>query len=134
MNYTYEKQDKKLDFIKKKIIKKLPKNIKTDIFIEIIRQYINNNEKINKDKDNENIDYKGIIEFIFDEFANRLENNDDIDNVIKLIDCLECNKEKIESNDEMINQREALVNEFLNKLFEKNLFNKEEFFTLPKRE
>ena len=132
MNYIYEKKEKNLDFIKKKI-RKLQKEIKTSCFIEIIRKCICDKENINKDENREDFDYKGIIRFIFDEFSNNLENNDDINNIIKLIDCIEGTEEKNKLNEEIQNQREALANEFLNILIEKNIFTKEEFFILPKK-
>ena len=55
---------------------------------------------------------------IFDEFTNRFDNENDIESIINLIDCLEVkNKEKKE--------KEKMINEFLQKLISKNLFSKE---------
>ena len=166
INFIYE-TGKRLDFIKYRI-KKLDKNIITLIFIEIMKICMSKEDKENKkdeemkednisdDEENEDkenkiieeeykdINFKEIKEFIFEEFANNLDNENDIDYIINLIDCLEGkpeyeqkNKEKEKDNKEVIKQedkkkkkkREDIINEFLNKLMEKNLFTKEEFFS-----
>ena len=41
---------------------------------------------INKKED---IECKKMKDFIFDEFVNKLNNNNDIDNILNFIDCLE---------------------------------------------
>ena len=76
-------------------------------------------------------------DYIFGEFVNKVENDDDIKNIIMLINCLE-NKSKLKDNEEdnmMIElnakqeENEQILNEFLKRLMEKNTFTKEEFFT-----
>ena len=87
-------------------------------------------EHVFEENDNENIDYKEMKEFIFEEFVNKLNDEKDIENIIKLIDCLEGKDKKTE---DIIYQKdkvkEKIVNEFLQKLMVKNLFTKEEFFS-----
>ena len=127
INYAYEEENKKIDFINKRI-KKLGK-ITPLILIEIINQCFN---KKNNDKKEENenkvkekkeldinidIDYNELKKFIFEEFSNSLNDENDIHNIIKLIDLLEANENKI------------ILNEFLQKLIEKNLFTEDEFFS-----
>ena len=127
INYIYEEKNKKFDFINKRI-KQLGK-ITPLILIEIINQCFNkedndkkeeNGNKVIKreDKDiNNDIDYNELKKFIFEEFSNSLNNENDIDNIIKIIDLLEENENKV------------IANEFLQKLIEKNLFTKDEFFS-----
>ena len=128
INYSYEKKEKKFDFIEN-IIKALPKEIKTNIFIQIIKICINNEDNAEND-----IDYKNMKNYIFAEFINKVEHNDDINNIIKLINCLENKDKNIETQNEnlyfkKVKERDIYINEFLNKLFEKNLFNKDDFFS-----
>ena len=151
INFTYEKNENKFHFIKNKI-KNLDKNIIPKIFFEIIKKLdINKNEKEDIDenenirehnKDNNITDFTKMKDFIFDEFSNKLDNNNDIDNILNFIDCLEekfkndqKDSEKKNDDDEEIegkekmNEKEILKNEFLKKLIDKNLFTKEEFFS-----
>ena len=135
INFIYE-TGKRLDFIKYRI-KKLDKNIITLIFIEIMKICMSKEDKENKkdeemkednisdDEENEDkenkiieeeykdINFKEIKEFIFEEFANNLDNENDIDYIINLIDCLEGkpeyeqkNKEKEKDNKEVIKQED----------------------------
>ena len=162
-NFIFEVKEKKFNFIKNRV-KKLNKNIIPLVFIEIIKINIekenkskmeseedeekeDNDTKENKNKDNkevnnENVDFNfnDMKEYIFNEFTNKLENENDIKNIIKLIDCLEekLQKEDIETekneNDKIEqkdnkNDKEIIVNEFLKKLMDKNLFTKDEFFS-----
>ncbi len=135
INFIYETENR-LDFIKYRI-KKLDKNIITLIFIEIMKICMSKEDKENKkdeemkednisdDEENEDkenkiieeeykdINFKEIKEFIFEEFANNLDNENDIDYIINLIDCLEGkpeyeqkNKEKEKDNKEVIKQED----------------------------
>jgi len=83
--------------------------------------------------------------FLFEQFSREVANDQDINNIIRLINCLEGNpkdenKENEEKNkDEDINNKDKLkkdaeknINEFLKKLLEKNLFTKDEFFSNKK--
>ena len=117
INYIYEKEEKeeknkeksenKFKFIRMKI-KRLNKEIIPLIFIEIIKMCLEKEKKQNKcaeEEDKENIiadeeeeDFKPMKEYIFNEFTNKLENAADIDNIIKLLDCLEDNFKKEELN------------------------------------
>jgi len=147
-NYAYEEQKKKFDFIKNRV-KKLAKIIPL-IFIEIINICFNKEDKNSKEEENENnsldedenkneeikeednnieIDYTEMKNYIFDEFSNKLSNENDIDNIINLIDCLERKDSKKDTINEKDIENEAIINEFLEKLMEKNLFSKDEFFS-----
>ena len=125
-NYIYEVKGKKFDFINKRI-RKLGRIVPL-IFIEIINLCLNKGDKYSKNEENENnssdeseneiiekeekdIDYNEMKTFIFEEFSKKLNNENDIDNILNLIDCLECK------------------NKFLDKLIERNLFTKYEFFS-----
>jgi len=112
INYIYGPQDrkeKKLEFINRRIKRKLDKKIIPLIFIEIINLIFNKGYKDNKaedrgEKDNDeriedeeeyaHIDFNDMKTFIFEEFSKKLENNNDIENIIKLIDVLEGKNEK----------------------------------------
>ena len=102
---------------------------------------IKSDEGEDKEKDKkikEEIDFKEMKEYIFGEFAKKVENADDIKNIMNLINCLEGkflkeqkenekkNSEKIEAN---IENQEGIINEFIKKLMKENLFTKEEFFS-----
>ena len=170
--FTYEVDEKKkFNFITNKI-KKLDEDIFHKILIEIMRIYINKNkndsldEEVDMNEDNSNEqeefqdkvidddekkeeedDFKKIKEFIFEEFANNLDKEKDIDNIFSLIDCLlkkPKNEEDVEKNgkgteeedrkiiDKNKKENKEIINEFLHKLMEKNLFKKEEFFSAKK--
>ena len=144
LNYVYENESKRISFINERV-KKLDKNIISAIYIEIIKISFNKEKGEKKDDgDNINIDTNEIQEkedydekncidfsriktFIFDEFSNKLENEDDIDSIINLVDCLE-EIDKINKKEE-----NSLLTEFLKKLFSKNSFDKEEFFSKEKK-
>ena len=150
INFKYEKQEKQFDFINIRV-KKLKKNIIPKIFIEIIKicikkrklleEDIDSDKKEYKNEDKEDIDtenkkeeeddinFKKMKYYIFDEFANKLDNNNDIDNIVNLIDCLEDENDKEMEGNVKKNEREKIKNEFLNILFKKNLFTQEEFFS-----
>ena len=159
--FTYEEKDLKLNFEKEKI-KKLSKKIFPLIFIEIIKIYVDQKEKEKEKKDKEEKineeekndeevkndedekeeqkDLEGLKDYIFGEFVKKLESQNDIDNIIKLIEVIEGKeknkkaKESEEKNQKIkqeSNIREIILNEFLNKLFNeksKNLFSKIDFF------
>ena len=149
IDYVYESKEKKFDFIKKRI-KRLDKRIIPLIFIEIINQCFNKedkddkkedeednnieeNENINKKEEEQDLDFNEMKKYIFDEFTNKLDNENDIDNIINLIDCLEGKdkkktKEGIGKN-EKDKKKEEMINEFLQQLISKNLFTKDEFFS-----
>jgi len=161
INFVLEKEEKdgkdeeklknKFNFIRLKV-KKLNKEIIPLIFIEIIKMCIEKenklkNEEENEEKDNEREttisneeNFKPMKEFIFNEFTKRLDSEVDIDNIIKLLNCLEGNFQKEDKNSEdknnstnnqndENNDKEIIINEFLKKLMENNLFTKEEFFS-----
>ena len=121
MNYIYEPQEKKLEFINKRIKRKLEKKIITLIFFEIINLVYNKRNKDNKiekgeeknsdektemEEEYENIDFNELKKFIFDEFSKKIENKNDIVNIIKLINCLEGTGEKKKDNNQNINQKD----------------------------
>ena len=119
INYIYGPQ---LDFINRKIKNRLNKKIISLIYIEIINIIFN---KVNEEEeDYAHIDFNGLKTFIFDEFSKKMEDNNDIENIIKLIDCLEGKNETENDKDKNKN-----INEFLAKLIEKNLFSKDDFFS-----
>ena len=68
-------------------------------------------------------------DFIFEKFENKLENENDIDNIIKLIDCLEGKDAVKENKYEEDKKNEIIIIEFLNRLMKNNLFNKNEFLS-----
>ena len=152
MNYIYgpqDKKEKKLDFINRRIKKKLDKKIIPLIFIEIINLIFNKGNRDNKTGEGEernidakieeeeeeymHIDFNDLKTFIFDEFSKKLDDLNDIENIIKLIDCLEGKNENKKEDNQNINQtdsdKEKNVNEFLTKLMDKNLFTKDDFFS-----
>jgi len=140
-NYSYEVKGKTFDFINKRI-RKLGRIVPL-IFIEIINLCFNKEDKDSQKEEDENnssdenenkiieeeekvIDYNEMKAFIFNEFSDKLNNEKDIDNIINLIDCLEGKDKKKETMNET---NETIINEFLHKLMEKNLFTKDEFFS-----
>ncbi len=134
INYIYEpqeKKEKKLEFINRRVKGRLDKKITLLIFIEIINLILN---KGNKEEEEEytHIDFNDLKTFIFDEFSKKLEDNNDIENIMKLIDCLEGKNEKGQINNQIINEKSnddyKNINEFLAKLIENNLFTKDDFF------
>ena len=143
INYSYEvkePKEKKLEFIKKRI-NKLEKKIIPLVLIEIINicfnkdgkkeededsnqdEEENENENKIKEEENKKIDYKELKDEIFEKFSKKLDNENDIDNIINLIVCLE-GKEKKEKDEE-----KAEINEFFKKLMKNHLFTKDEFFS-----
>ena len=149
------KNKKKFNFINIKI-KKLNKEIIPLIFIEIIKLCIEKetkqkkkekNEEENEDSENhdENVpdndddftDFKDLKDFIFDEFIYELKSDKDIDNIIDLLNCLEGKYQKYnedkqntikEEKEKTTNENEKIINEFLRRLLEINLFTKDEYF------
>ena len=143
INYAYEvkePKEKKMEFIRKRI-NRLEKKIIPLILIEIINICFNKDDKNKVDEDcnqdeeeneNENkikeeedkkIDYKELKDEIFEKFSKKLDNENDIDNIINLIDCLE-GKEKKKKDEE-----KEEINEFFKKLMNNHLFTKDEFFS-----
>ena len=118
---SLERKENKFQFINNKI-KKLPKKLIALIFIEIIK-IIKNNGDYN-DEDNKNkFDNNEIKIFIVNYFIDKVNNINDINNIIYLIDCLEG---KYNSKQK---EGETFIKTFLKGLFEKNLFSKNEFFS-----
>ena len=139
MNYNYgpqDKKEKKLDFINRRIKRKLDKKVISLIYIEILNLGFNKRNKNNKidegeeNKDNKienvqeysNIDFNDLKTFIFEEFSknvNEINNKDNIynhiENLIKLIDCLEGKNEKGNVDNQNMNkeENEKNINEFL---------------------
>ena len=138
-NYIYgpqDKKEKKLDFINRRIKRKLDKKVISLIYIEILNLAFNKRNKNNKidegeeNKDNKienvqeysNIDFNDLKTFIFEEFSknvNETNNKDNIynhiENLIKLIDCLEGKNEKGKVDNQNMNkeENEKNINEFL---------------------
>ena len=134
INYEYETKDKKFDFINKRV-KKLGR-IAPLIFIEIINICFNKDDNDTNIEENENKiieekdldkDYNEMKKYIFEEFANKLNNENDIDNIIKFLDCLEP-KNIING----ANKSKSIINEFLQKLIEKIYLPKMNFFLIIK--
>lgn len=82
-----------------------------------------------------------MIDNIFEEYIKKLDDENDINNIIELLDCFKEKNEKKndESNDsdndkelnkdEIQNKKnEVIINEFLEKLINQNLFKKEEIY------
>jgi hypothetical protein len=117
---TYEKDEEISDFIKNKI-QILPEKIIILIFKKIVEKINSNDEDIKEEEDDENEDiankktYKSKVEIIFDGFAQKVENNNDINKIINLLDCLK--------------EQSKLEEKFLGKIIKNNLFFKEEFFS-----
>ena len=155
LNFAYEKEEKKFDFFKNIIIE-LPKNIIPLIFIEIINKCVTNEENKEDenadDEDNDedddqedikfskDIDFEKMRKYIFGIIVNEVKDDNDINNIIKVIDCIkgELNKVKDKENNDNYDQfdtkqkesvRDKILDEFFNELMDKNLFTKEEFFT-----
>ena len=152
-----KKDENKFKFINNKI-KRLNKELIPLIFIEIIKICIEKENKIKKEENEEieeidkkednsifnqedsNIDFKEMKDYIFDEFTSKLDNVNNIDNIIVLLNCLEGNsqkkeEEKKEENDDKAEEnekkveKEKIINEFLQKLMDNNLITKEDFFS-----
>ena len=89
--------------------------------------YFNINKEIENGIDNENsYDFKGLKEFIIHYIINNIKNKNDIDNIINLINFYDANiKNEIE-------RKEKIIEQFLEKILEKNSFSKEEFFSRNK--
>ena len=151
-NYKYEANEKKYNFIEKKV-KELPKNIIPKIFIEIVKIFFeekktlddDENEDLNlenKVEDKNKPDLKELIDNIFEEYIKKLDDENDINNIIELLDCFkekndkknqedkDSDKDKELNKDEIQNKKyEVIINEFLEKLINKHLFKKEDFFS-----
>ena len=112
LNYIYETEKKKFDFINEKIKMLDNKNIIPLIFIEIINICFNkedkndnkdeiedNNEFENKiviiDEEYKDKDFDKLKQFIIDEFSNKIESDENIKNILNLLDCLEKIDKKI---------------------------------------
>ena len=156
MNYIYGPQDRKLEFINRRIKRKLDKKVIPLILIEIMGLAFNKRNKDNKIEEGEEnniedqtedeeeyakVDFNELKFFIFDEFSKNVnETNDkdniknDIENIIKLLDCLEGKKESGKIDAQNIKEKDKEndkknINEFLAKLMKNNLFSKDDFFS-----
>ena len=116
-----KRKKKKFEFIKQQI-KKLNKKVIPLILIEIINICFNKDEKdIKKDEDDEDnnnleekenkieeendlVYFNEMKKFIFNEFSNKLDNEDDIYNIISLLDCL-AGKNKNGEKDGILNRK-----------------------------
>jgi len=109
-NFLYETKNKKFDIFEN-LYKDLPNNVMKMIFIEIINKYIEeeeeNDEREVEDDElepKEDNKYEEIIEYIFVKIVNEIKDNDDINNIIKIIDSIkgdlkeENNQEKDKKN------------------------------------
>ena len=137
INFIYKTKNEQFDFINDKI-GEISENIQPLIFIEIIKLCISEGG-IKKKLSEEEIEKTNEMKtFLFEQFSREVANDQDINNIIRLINCLEGNpkdenKENEEKNkDEDINNKDKLkkdaeknINEFLKKLLEKNLFTKD---------
>ena len=143
INFIYLKKEKKFEFLNH-IKKLLSKDIIYFLLNETIKVCINkdeeNYEEIESEIEDEekDVDFSKMKEYVLNEFINELENEDDVNNIINLIECLE-GKTENKSNEkkecenlwlkeEKLKNREKVIDEFLNKLFEKNLFTVDDFF------
>ena len=143
INFIYLKKDKKFEFLNH-IKKLLSKDIIYFLLNEIIKVCINKDEENYEEIENEiedeekDVDFSKMKEYVLNEFINELENEDDVNNIINLIECLE-GKTENKSNEkkecenlwlkeEKLKNREKVIDEFLNKLFEKDLFTVDDFF------
>ena len=140
-NYIYETEGKKFEFINEKIVKLDDNNIRSKIYIEIINICFNKKEKDDKKEEDEEMktnifenkindddffgkDFEKMKEFIYGEFSEKIESEEAINNIIDFINCLEIIDKK--------NKDEKMIEEFYQTLINKNLFNKEEFFSSNK--
>ena len=145
INFIYKEEDNKFDFIRDKI-SELSEKIQPLIFIELLKLCLDDNNENNSNNNKlVRVEKNKIIEmknFIFDIFSKKVTKYEDIQNIIKLIDCLQIKINKIENKGEETHKSENLketekiqkesednINEFLDKLMENNLFTKEEFFS-----
>ena len=120
VNFLYEQQkDKKLEFTKD-VIKKSDEKLKPLIMTEIIEICVNKKFQNQLYLDADISDINNIKDFIFEQFSSKVKTYVDIKNIINLIKCIEKTAEE--------NQKSEIINQVLNKLIEKNLFTKEEFF------
>ena len=154
-----DKEKKYFDFLEKRI-KKLDRKLIPLIYIEIMNICIKEEELKNKEDDenigekgddNENkidkkekedendVDYIELEKYIFKQFINKLDNDQDIANIISLINCLEKKdsilKEEKENKNERLDEKEyknERLEEFLKDLITKNLFQKDEYFSKKK--
>ena len=122
LNFAYEQKENKKDFINNKI-KRLDVKIKPFILIEIIKICINKQNRDELYLDDE-IEFKDLKDFIFDQFAKKVENDNDIQNIIKLIECIEELPDKKNISE--------IINELLKKVMDNNKFTKDEFFSSKK--
>ena len=147
-SFIHQKEKEKFDFIES-INTNLPKQIKSLIFIEIIKLCIPKDEKTDEEENEEgneeenmeeeefeeedyNIDeLERLRDFAFDKIVNDIKDNNDIKNIITIIDYIN-NKNKEnekENNDEdKKKERKTIMDNFLKKLMDINLFTEDEFF------
>ena len=100
--------------------------------MEYIIEDKNKNNIKSEEKEENNIYFKEIKKFIFNELLNKLKDDNDINKIINFIDCFDEKLQK-EQNKIHIKQMEEIKNEFILKIINndnKKLFTKEEFFRL----
>ena len=146
-NFIYEKKNLKNEFFDN-INKDLPKSLIRLIYQGIISKYIGYKEEIEKQQDEEEEEeeeeeeneiesqeedkYKDLMDNVFGRIAKEVKDNDDINNIIKIIDILKSEpKGKNKNKNKKIKEKaDKNLNIFLTKLIENNLFKQEEFFAL----
>ena len=122
VNFIYEPQNdknKKLEFLIN-VIKRIDEKLKPLILTDIIKICISKDTRTKLYIEGDIKDINIMKNFIFEQFSNKIRHNIDIQNIIKLIRCIENIADKEEKS--------SIINEFMSKLMEKNLFTKEEFF------
>ena len=138
INFNFSIKEKKFSFIENNVNKLDKKNI-SSIFCEIIKKFIKKQIKEKEKEEEINIEndifdvQQELKEYIFNEYSNKLEDIIDINNIINLFDCIK-GINQIRKNEGVFKEKEIEeiinknISEFLKKLIEKNLFNKNEFF------
>ena len=138
INYICQKENK-LEFINSKRIKKFSKKTINLIYCKIINIILDSYDSKDKydsydysyDSKDENADFDDLKTFIFEELSKNVSDGIDIENIIRIIDCLEGQKQtgknKLFYGEEKY--RENGINEFFEKLIENNLFTENDFFS-----
>ena len=152
LNFIYQKENLKNKFFNN-INQDLPKSLIRLVYQGIINKYIGYKEANDEQEDDEEFDeefeeekeekeqegeeeeekkYKRLIDDVIDKIVKEIKDNDDINNIIKIIDCLksEPNEKNKKINKKLKEKREKILNNFLIKIINNNLFQREEFFAL----
>ena len=129
LNMIGETKEEKLHFIEKRK-EKLNKKLMSLILIELIKIY-------NKDKKSQK-ELKYLMDFFFEELTSELKNDEDVNIIINIFNCVEEeNRNKYNNNYnrfyyEIEKNENKITKEFLKKLIGKNSFTEEEFFSKGK--